>query len=40
RTRGVGVLSRADALAYGLVGPIARASGVTYDVRKAFPYCG
>ena len=40
RTRGIGVLSRADALAYGLVGPIARGSGVAYDVRKAFPYCG
>jgi NADH-quinone oxidoreductase subunit D len=40
RTRGVGVLSRADALAYGMVGPIARGSGVAYDVRKAFPYCG
>ncbi len=40
RTRGVGVLSREDALAWGLVGPIARASGVAYDVRKAFPYCG
>ena len=40
RTRGVGVLSRADALAWGLVGPIARGSGVAYDVRKAFPYCG
>ncbi|HPK72642.1 MAG TPA: NADH dehydrogenase (quinone) subunit D [Vicinamibacterales bacterium] len=40
RTRGVGALSRADALAWGLVGPIARASGVPYDVRKAFPYCG
>ena len=30
----------ADALAWGLVGPIARGSGSTYDVRKAFPYCG
>jgi NADH-quinone oxidoreductase subunit D len=40
RTRGIGVLSRADALALGLVGPIARGSGVPYDVRKAFPYCG
>ncbi len=40
RTRGVGVLSKADALSYGLVGPIARASGSTYDVRKAFPYSG
>ena len=26
--------------AYGLVGPIARAAGVAYDVRKAFPYLG
>jgi NADH-quinone oxidoreductase subunit D len=40
RTRGVGVLSKEDAVAYGLVGPIARASGVPYDVRKAFPYSG
>jgi len=40
RTRGVGILSREDALGLGLVGPIARASGVPYDVRKAFPYCG
>jgi NADH-quinone oxidoreductase subunit D len=40
RTRGVGVLSRQDVLDYGLVGPMARASGVPYDVRKAFPYSG
>jgi NADH-quinone oxidoreductase subunit D len=40
RTRGVGVISKDDALAYGLVGPIARASGVDYDVRKYFPYLG
>jgi NADH-quinone oxidoreductase subunit D len=40
RTRGVGVLSKDDALGYALVGPIARASGVDYDVRKAFPYLG
>jgi NADH-quinone oxidoreductase subunit D len=40
RTRGVGRLSAEDALAYGLVGPIARASGLSYDVRKAFPYLG
>jgi NADH-quinone oxidoreductase subunit D len=38
RTRGVGVLTRQDVLDYGLMGPIARAAGVTYDVRKAFPY--
>ena len=40
RTRGVGVISGASALSYGLVGPIARGAGVPYDVRKAFPYCG
>jgi NADH-quinone oxidoreductase subunit D len=40
RTRGVGRISKADAVAYGLVGPIARAAGVNYDVRKAFPYLG
>ncbi len=40
RTRGVGVVSKADALGLGLVGPIARAAGIPYDVRKAFPYSG
>ncbi len=38
RTEGVGVLSHEDAIAYGLVGPMARASGSTYDVRRVFPY--
>ena len=40
RTRGVGVLPKDDVIAYGLVGPMARAIGVPYDVRKAFPYSG
>lgn len=40
RTQGVGRISPEDAVAYGLVGPIARAAGVNYDVRKAFPYLG
>jgi NADH-quinone oxidoreductase subunit D len=40
RTRGVGTISAEDALAYSLVGPIARAAGVDYDVRRAFPYLG
>ena len=40
RTRGVGVISADDAVAWGLVGPIARGSGVAYDVRKQFPYLG
>jgi NADH-quinone oxidoreductase subunit D len=38
RTKGVGYLSKEDTIAYGLVGPMARAVGVPYDVRKAFPY--
>ena len=38
RTKGVGYLSKEDTLAMGLVGPIARAVGIPYDVRKTFPY--
>jgi len=40
RTRGVGVLSRADVHAYGVSGPIARASGVDFDLRRDEPYLG
>ena len=40
RTEGVGVISREDAIEAGVTGPVLRASGVDYDVRKAFPYCG
>ena len=40
RTEGVGTLSLEDAFQWGLVGPIARACGSDYDVRKYFPYCG
>jgi NADH-quinone oxidoreductase subunit D len=40
RTQGVGALSQEEALAWGLLGPIARASGSDYDVRKYFPYSG
>jgi NADH-quinone oxidoreductase subunit D len=40
RTQGVGCISKEDAVAYSLVGPIARAAGVDYDVRKYFPYLG
>jgi NADH-quinone oxidoreductase subunit D len=40
RTRNVGRISREAAIAYSLVGPIARAAGVDYDVRKVFPYLG
>jgi NADH-quinone oxidoreductase subunit D len=38
RTEGVGVISHDDAMTWGLVGPIARAAGSDYDVRKYFPY--
>ena len=38
RTRGVGVLSKEDAISYGCSGPTARASGVDCDIRKVQPY--
>jgi NADH-quinone oxidoreductase subunit D len=40
RTEGVGVVSQDDAMQWGLVGPILRATGSDYDVRKYFPYLG
>jgi NADH-quinone oxidoreductase subunit D len=40
RTKGVGVLTKQDTMDYGLAGPIARAAGIPYDVRKTFPYSG
>jgi NADH-quinone oxidoreductase subunit D len=38
RTRGIGVLEAKDAIAFGVSGPMLRAAGVAYDVRKYFPY--
>ncbi|QYK53214.1 MAG: NADH dehydrogenase (quinone) subunit D [Fimbriimonadaceae bacterium] len=38
RTQDVGILTGAEALALGCSGPIARASGVAFDLRKAKPY--
>jgi NADH-quinone oxidoreductase subunit D len=40
RTVGLGVMSAEEATNYGLSGPMLRASGVAYDVRKDFPYLG
>jgi NADH-quinone oxidoreductase subunit C/D len=38
RSEGVGVLTPEQALAYSTVGPVARASGIPYDLRRADPY--
>jgi NADH-quinone oxidoreductase subunit D len=38
RTIGIGAMSAKDAVNAGLSGPLLRASGVDYDVRKDFPY--
>ena len=40
RTKGIGVISAEDAIAWNLTGPMARGSGVNYDLRKAEPYMG
>jgi NADH-quinone oxidoreductase subunit D len=40
RTKGVGIISKEDAINWGMTGPSLRGSGVKYDVRKAFPYSG
>lgn len=38
RLKGIGVLSREDAISYCALGPVARASGVAIDVRRDEPY--
>ena len=38
RMIGVGVLSREETVAYAITGPLLRAAGVPYDVRRAQPY--
>jgi len=40
RTVGVGVITQEQALALGATGPILRATGLDWDIRKAFPYSG
>lgn len=38
RTQNIGVISKDEAIAYGITGPNLRGSGVEFDVRKAHPY--
>ena len=38
RSQGVGVLTPEEAIAFSAVGPVLRASGVPYDIRRADPY--
>jgi len=40
RTLGIGNLTKETALQYGVTGPMLRASGVDWDLRKQRPYCG
>ncbi len=40
RTKGVGVITAEEAIAYSITGPALRAAGVAWDLRKAFPYSG
>jgi NADH-quinone oxidoreductase subunit D len=40
RNRGIGVISKEDAVAMSLTGPTLRASGVNWDLRRAQPYSG
>ncbi|MDQ8202645.1 NADH dehydrogenase (quinone) subunit D [Pelagicoccus sp. SDUM812003] len=40
RTADVGIISKEDAISYGLTGPNARASGLDLDLRRDAPYSG
>jgi Ni,Fe-hydrogenase III large subunit len=40
RTKGIGKLSKIRAKELSVVGPVARASGIDYDIRKVLPYAG
>lgn len=38
RTKGVGILTKEDAISFGASGPVARGSGYSCDIRKLYPY--
>jgi NADH-quinone oxidoreductase subunit D len=38
RTQNISIMSGEECINYGVTGPVLRASGVSYDVRKAYPY--
>jgi len=38
RMDGIGIITKEDALAYGITGPVGRSTGLAYDVRKDHPY--
>ncbi len=40
RTRGVGIITAEECLAYGITGPILRATGTGWDLRRTQPYSG
>ena len=40
RLKGVGILSAEECKEYGVTGPVLRAAGVKWDLRKAQPYSG
>ncbi|HPO57916.1 MAG TPA: NADH dehydrogenase (quinone) subunit D [Anaerolineaceae bacterium] len=40
RTQGIGVITTEECMQYGLTGPVIRATGLPYDLRKVRPYSG
>ncbi len=40
RTQGLGIISKEDAISFGMSGPNLRASGIDHDLRKKHPYLG
>ena len=38
RMDGIAIITKEDAIAYGLTGPVGRSTGLAYDVRKDHPY--